>query len=825
MSADARPDDRPIVVITGAAGAIGSSLASVLEPDYRVVGLDLEGKNASVDCIATDLTSDHSVDLALRKFHERYGKRIASVVHLAAYFDFTGEDSPLYQKVNIEGTRRLLAKLQEFEVGQFVYSGTMLVHEAGKPGERVSEETPIAPSWVYPKSKAATEDVIRETHGEIPYVLLHLAGLYDDHTAVPTLSHQIARIYERSIKSRLYSGDLQAGQSFVHKEDMLDAFRRTVDRRESLPEDVTILIGEPDAASYETLQDTIGRLIHGDDEWTTLKAPKAFAKAGAWAEEAAEPVVPDSIDQGEKPFIRPFMIDMADDHYALDISRAGELLDWRPKHRILDTLPAMIEALKQDPAGWYRQNGITPPPWLEIADEKVDDPEELRAAHEKRYRSEHQNNLWAPFFNLGLGLWLITSPPTLGYESFWLTVSDVVSGIAILIFAFLSLSWRLPVARWATAAVGLWVMTAPLVFWAPTAAAYLNDTLIGVLIMGFAILVRPTPGIDRVAAETGPTIPPGWSFCPSSWFQRMPIIVLALVGLFTSRYLCAYQLGHIDGVWEPFFAGGPDPGNGTEEIITSSVSEAWPVPDAGVGALTYMLEILTGVIGSSRRWRTMPWLVMLFSIMIVPLGAVSITFIVIQPILLGTWCTLCVIAAAAMLLQIPYSLDELVATGQFLHRRWRAGDGLFRVFFVGGTDDGPARHEADDFERAPGGIVKEMVVGGVSVPWNLALCLLIGIWLMFTRLTLGTEGGMADADHLIGALVLTVTVTAFAEIARPMRFFNMAFGLALMITPFAYSVPWLATIASLAAGLALILLSIRRGPIRSDYGGWSAIIV
>jgi hypothetical protein len=368
-------------------------------------------------------------------------------------------------------------------------------------------------------------------------------------------------------------------------------------------------------------------------------------------------------------------------------------------------------------------------------------------------------------------------------------------------------------------------MTAPLVFWAPTAAAYLNDTLIGVLIMGFAILVRPTPGIDRVAAETGPTIPPGWSFCPSSWFQRMPIIVLALVGLFTSRYLCAYQLGHIDGVWEPFFAGGPDPGNGTEEIITSSVSEAWPVPDAGVGALTYMLEILTGVIGSSRRWRTMPWLVMLFSIMIVPLGAVSITFIVIQPILLGTWCTLCVIAAAAMLLQIPYSLDELVATGQFLHRRWRAGDGLFRVFFVGGTDDGPARHEADDFERAPGGIVKEMVVGGVSVPWNLALCLLIGIWLMFTRLTLGTEGGMADADHLIGALVLTVTVTAFAEIARPMRFFNMAFGLALMITPFAYSVPWLATIASLAAGLALILLSIRRGPIRSDYGGWSAIIV
>src|SRR5690606_40643750 len=108
------------------------------------------------------------------------------------------------------------------------------------------------------------------------------------------------------------------------------------------------------------------------------------------------------------------------------------------------------------------------------------------------------------------------------------------------------------------------------------------------------------------------------------------------VGLLISRYLTAYQLGHIDGVWEPFFAGGPSPKNGTEEIITSWASEAWPVPDAGVGALTYMLEILTGLLGSARRWRTMPWVVVLFGVMIVPLGVVSITFIVIQPILLGT---------------------------------------------------------------------------------------------------------------------------------------------------------------------------------------------
>src|SRR5690606_25347793 len=120
------------------------------------------------------------------------------------------------------------------------------------------------------------------------------------------------------------------------------------------------------------------------------------------------------------------------------------------------------------------------------------------------------------------------------------------------------------------------------------------------------------------------------------------------------------------------------------------------------GALTYMLEILTGIIGSTLRWRTMPWLVMAFGIMIVPLGIVSITFIIIQPIVIGTWCTLCLIGAAAMLLQIPYSLDELVATGQFLWRRKRAGQNILRVFFVGDTDEGRAGVEENEFDRPIG---------------------------------------------------------------------------------------------------------------------------
>lgn len=817
---------KPLILITGASGAIGSALCETLTPGYHVVGLDIKPAEAASESVECDLTSADAIKLALRSIQDKYGSHIAGVIHLAAYFDFTGEEHPLYQKVTVEGTRHLLKALQPFEVERFIYASTMLVHEAGVPGQKITENTPIKPGWAYPQSKADAEAVIKQEYGDIPYTILRLAGVYDEESAVPTLSYQIARIYEREIKSYLYAGDPMAGQAFIHQDDMVNLFKRVIERRSTLPKEHVVLAGEDQVMGYQALQNRIGALIHGEKEWETYNIPESIAKPGAWLEEKAEPIIPDAIDYGEKPFIRPFMIDLASDHYELDIRQAKADLGWEPKHHIHDGLKTLIDNLKQDPAAWYERNGITAPDWIEMAKSKKVNADKIRKRYETRTAKEHAQNIWAHFLNLGLAFWLITSPFTLGYESNAMQWSDMASGGALAVFSFLALSQRFAIARWACGIIGLWLLSAPLVFWAPTAAAYLNGTIIGMLVTGLALLPRPTPGVSPVAAETGPTIPPGWEFSPSGWFQRLPIIILAFVGFFISRYLCAYQLGHIDGIWEPFFAGSAgDPQNGTEEIITSDVSKAWPVPDAGLGALTYALEILTGIIGSTRRWRTMPWLVMLFGIMIVPLGIVSITFIIIQPIIIGTWCTLCLIAAAAMLIQIPYSLDELVATSEFLWRRKKQGRPLLRIFFTGDTDDGKWEDKKDNFAQAPSTILKEMLTGGVTIPWNLGVCMLIGLWLMFTRLTLGTEGGMANADHLIGSLVVTIVITALAESARAVRFVVIPFGVALLAVPLVYDAGMWSMINSLACGALLIVLSWYKGRIYNSYGQWDRFIV
>ena len=261
-------------------------------------------------------------------------------------------------------------------------------------------------------------------------------------------------------------------------------------RRNELPAETALLLGEPSTMGYEALQNELGFLIHGET-WATETLPKILAKTGAHLQNQMEIVIPDSIDKGEKPFIKPFMVDLADDHYELDISRARKLLDWEPKHSLRDALPAIIKELKADPLSWYKRNKLTPAEWIETMAAQSEPADQFLEAYNRSMRDERRQNLWAHFLNMGMGTWLMTSPPILGYQDQAMIINDMISGALVFLLAALSLSRTMAWARIANAVVGLWLLFAPLVFWTPSASAYLNNTLVGSLVIGFAILDAP----------------------------------------------------------------------------------------------------------------------------------------------------------------------------------------------------------------------------------------------------------------------------------------------------------------------------------------------
>ncbi len=165
-------------------------------------------------------------------------------------------------------------------------------------------------------------------------------------------------------------------------------------------------------------------------------------------------------------------------------------------------------------------------------------------------------------------------------------------------------------------------------------------------------------------------MPPAPAPNPSRLRYRLPVAALALGGLTIATYLTLFQYGVISGVWDPFF------GQGSKRVLTSSLSRALPVRDSAVGAAAYLAELVLELSGGRRRWHERPWLVLLTGAVAAALGLAAIGLVIAQPVLTGTFCTLCLCSAAVSLTIAALVRREVTAAARLVVYRRRAGQSL-----------------------------------------------------------------------------------------------------------------------------------------------------
>lgn len=457
------------------------------------------------------------------------------------------------------------------------------------------------------------------------------------------------------------------------------------------------------------------------------------------------------------------------------------------------------------------------------------------ARRDELAREHHRRTVWIPWTLILLGIWMMVTAVSVGDGTgavepaggrvVWLDLrwriaamrwSDALSGAALVILGWRALTPGRHASRWAACMVGVWLQCAPLLLWAPTAAGYVNDTLVGVLVIALTILVPGMPGMIEMM-EMGPDCPPGWSYNPSSWPQRSLMIALGFAGWMVSRALATYQLGYVDAIADPFF------GDGSRRVLTSDVSRALPVSDAGLGALAYTFEFLMGWMGGRERWRTMPWMVTFFGILVIPLGLVHVVLVASQPIVVGQWCTLCLLAAAIMLPMIPLEADEVIAMLQFMRRARREGHGLWRTFWRGGIVAGTHPDQSQPpIHAVPTRPVEVLRASlrGMSCPWTLIAATLLGIGLMAAPGAVDGAGALADVEHALGASIVTLAVVAMGEPLRALRLLVVPVGVALVACSWTLPTSGAHVAIGVVAGLAAIVLALPRGPQREHYDAW-----
>ena len=133
-------------------------------------------------------------------------------------------------------------------------------------------------------------------------------------------------------------------------------------------------------------------------------------------------------------------------------------------------------------------------------------------SNEKRMQMlhmHHMQTLWIYWTLIILGIWLVLSPFTFSYgksivmpsggREVWISDngrimamkwSDIISGLLLIFFGWRALTPNRPYSMWICCFIGIWITMAPLIFWAPTAVSYLNDTLVGALVIALRSLFR-----------------------------------------------------------------------------------------------------------------------------------------------------------------------------------------------------------------------------------------------------------------------------------------------------------------------------------------------
>lgn len=139
------------IALTGGAGRIGQAIRARLEREHEVVALDRRAAPA------VELVGD-LCDAALL---ERLCAGADALVHVAALHAPQVGVLPEaeFERVNVEGTRRLLAAARRHGVQRFVFTSTTALY--GSPGW-IDETTVPRPRTVYHRTKLAAEALLQQ---------------------------------------------------------------------------------------------------------------------------------------------------------------------------------------------------------------------------------------------------------------------------------------------------------------------------------------------------------------------------------------------------------------------------------------------------------------------------------------------------------------------------------------------------------------------------------------------------------------------------------------------------------------------------------------
>lgn len=318
------------LLVTGGAGFIGSNFIHYwLEhhPDDQIRNLDLLTYAGHLESLA-DLAADPRYefvrgDIADAALVEGLVKDVDLIVHFAAesHVDRSIKDSAAFIHTNIEGTRVLLEAARQIRPGgvRFHHVSTDEVFGSLTPGApKFSEVTPYDPHSPYSASKAAADHLVRayyHTYG-LPVTISNCSNNYGPYQHPEKLIPLFITNLLEGKKVPVYGQGANI-RDWIHVDDHNHGVELIIQK------------GRP-GETY---------CLGGDGEQTNLEIVRRLLAVLGQDEEMIEYVA-------DRPG--------HDLRYAIDYSKAGRELGFRPQVALAAGLAATVEWYKSHPDWWKK---------------------------------------------------------------------------------------------------------------------------------------------------------------------------------------------------------------------------------------------------------------------------------------------------------------------------------------------------------------------------------------------------------------------------------------------------------------------------------------
>ena len=346
----------PRLILTGASGFLGRRLLDGLKETYEIFGI---GRRSQTRCGAPHHENIHwyQIDIGDREplfavFDEIHDIGPADyIVHLAAHYDFTGEDHPEYYRTNVEGLRNVLEASRRHRPRRFVFSSSVAACQFPPPGQVLTEKSPPDGDHLYAETKAIGERMLAEYSEFFPSVIVRFAALFSDWCEYPPLYMFLRTWLSNAWNNRILGGQGQSAIPYLHVKDAAQFLRRVLARNDDI-EDQEILVASTDGAITHRQLFMASTQYYFDEERHPLYVPRPLVWPGIKVRCMFGAFLQ------ERPFERPWMARYVDKQLTVDASHTRARLHWAPRTRLelLRRLPFLLEHLKTDRVEWTRRN-------------------------------------------------------------------------------------------------------------------------------------------------------------------------------------------------------------------------------------------------------------------------------------------------------------------------------------------------------------------------------------------------------------------------------------------------------------------------------------